>query len=85
MEKTINVIKTLRETLKTRSIELENLLECWEDRLAMIEDDNEESETLMKLCRDAYRELRANDKLMQSLSLCEYCKASDHNLCDICG
>lgn len=85
MEKTVNAIKNLRETLRNRSIELENLLECWEDRLAMIEEDNEESETLMKLCRDAYRELRANDKLMKSLTLCDYCKASDHNLCDICG
>lgn len=85
MEKTIEAIKTLRETLKNRSIELENLLECWEDRLCMIEEDNEESETLMKLCRDAYKELRANDKLMKSLTLCDYCKASDHNLCNICG
>lgn len=85
MEKTVNAIKTLRETLRARSIELENLLECWEDRLAMIEEDNEESEDLMELCRDAYKELRANDKLMQNLSLCEYCKLSNHNLCNICG
>lgn len=84
MEKTVTAILNLREILKARSVELENLMECWEDRLTMIEEDNEESDTLIKLCRDAYRELRANDKLMQSLSLCEYCKASDHNLCDIC-
>ena len=85
MERTVNAIKTLRKTIMARSVELEDMLECWEDRLAMIEEETAEYEDLCKLCRDAYRELRTNDKLMENLSLCEYCKVSDHNLCDLCG
>lgn len=88
MEKTINAIKTLRETLRVRSIELEELILSLEEqtcRLSPEEQETDEAQDLIHQTSRAYQELRANDKLMQSLSLCEYCKASDHNLCNICG
>lgn len=84
MERTVNAIKTLRKTLTRRNDELENLLESWEDRLALAEEETAEYEDLCKLCREARSELRVNNKLLRELSLCDYCKLSDCNLCGDC-
>lgn len=85
MEKTIAAIKTLRETLRARSAELEEIIMTLEEQTCSMSEETEEAQELIHQTNKAYKELRANDKLMQSLSLCEYCKASDHNLCNICG
>lgn len=88
MEKTIEAIKTLRETLKARSVELEELILSLEEQtcgMSPEEQETDEAQDLIHQTSRAYQELRANDKLMQNLSLCEYCKLADHNLCDICG
>lgn len=88
MEKTVNAIKTLRETLRARSAELEELILNLEEQtcgLSPEEQETDEAQDLIHQTSRAYQELRANDKLMQSLTLCDYCKASDHNLCNICG
>lgn len=88
MEKTVNAIMTLRETLRARSIELEELIMELEEKtcgMSPEEQETDEAQELIHQTSRAYQELRANDRLMKSLTLCDYCKASDHNLCDICG
>lgn len=85
MEKTINTVKNLREILCARSAELEEIIMELEERTCSMMDDTEEAQELIHQTSRAYQELRANDKLMHSLNLCEYCKLSDHNLCDLCG
>ena len=84
MEKTINAIKTLRETLMARSIELESLIMGLEEETCNMSEDTEEAQELIHKIGLAYEELRLNDNLMKKLSLCGYCQMSDHNLCKYC-
>ena len=87
MNETINKLNDLRKHLTRRNDELKNLLEDWEDRLTMAEEETAEYEDLCKLCHGARSELRVNSKLLNDLAHtypCEYCKLSDHNLCDFC-
>lgn len=87
MEKTVSAIKSLRETLRARSIELEELILSLEEQtceLSPEEQETDEAQGLIERTNRLYRELRANDKLMNKLSLCEYCKLSDKPLCELC-
>ena len=88
MKETINAIMNLKNTLHKRSLELEELISELEELtcgMGAEEEETEEAQELIHRTGLLYQELRLNDKLMESLSLCEYCKLGKHNLCDICG
>lgn len=88
MQDTINAILNLKNTLHKRSLELEELISELEELtcdMGAEEEETEEAQELIHKTNLLYQELRLNDKLMRELSLCEYCKLSDHNLCNICG
>lgn len=85
MEKTIEAIKNLRRVLWERSMELESNIMGWEEETCGMDEETEEAQDLIHKTNLAYEELRLNDKLMEKLSLCGYCRMSDHNLCKLCG
>lgn len=82
MERTINAIKTLRETLETRNAELKEALSKVEDQIIEAEEESEEREALIKLYSRLEQEERFNDLLKKELSLCDYCKLAGHSLCE---
>ena len=84
MERTINAIKTLKETLEARNAEIITEISEIEDRLAETEEETEEYEALCKRWSRLDKEKWANEKLLPHLGICDYCKASDKNLCDFC-
>ena len=84
MENTITAIKTLQETLRQRNAELEELILSLEEQTCSMNDETETAQDLIHQTAALYKELRLNDKLMNNLSLCEYCKLSDKPLCKLC-
>lgn len=88
MQESINTIKRLHEILRKRSIELEELIMELEEQTCGITPEEEETEEMQELIHKtslAYQELRLNDRYIKELSLCDWCKLSDHNLCEFCG
>lgn len=90
MERTVNAIKNLRETLRTRSVELEELILSLEEQTCGLSPEEQETDRAQDLIRKtslAYDELRLNDKLMQAIDSmrCDYCRLDpDCRLCDFC-
>lgn len=86
MENTVTAINNLRHFLKLRNNTIEMKLDLFESALMLCADDeSDEAQDIIHQMSKLNREHDLNDKLMQDLSLCEYCKLSDRNLCDICG
>lgn len=85
MQESINTIKRLHEILRKRSIELEELIMELEERTCGMDEESEEAQELIHETGLAYQELRLNDRYIKELSLCDWCKLSDHNLCEVCG
>ena len=90
MEKTVNAVKTLRETLWARSVELESLIMELEEKTCGLDPEEQETDEAQELIHKtslAYDELRLNDKLLQAIDSmrCDYCRLDpDRRLCDFC-
>ena len=86
MENTVTAINNLRHFMKLRNNTIEMKLDLLESALMLCADDeSDEAQNIIHQMSKLEKELRLNKKLMSELSLCEYCKLADHNLCDICG
>ncbi len=90
MKESIDAIMNLRELLRKRSIELEELIMELEEQTCGITPEEEETEEAQELIHKtslAYQELRLNDRMREDIqrNLCDWCKLNpNQRLCDFC-
>lgn len=85
MENTIIAINNLRHFMKLRNNTIEMKLDLLESALMLCNDEeSDEAQDIIHQMSKLEKELHLNRKLLRELSLCDYCKLSDCNLCGDC-
>lgn len=85
MNNTVTAINNLRHFLKLRNNTIEMQLDQLEKVYRLYHEESDPAQDIIHQMTKLEKELRLNRKLLKELSVCEYCKLADGNLCDICG